>query len=654
MHTASPAPASRNRAIDGLRAIAVSAVFAYHLFPTFVPGGYLGVDLFFVLSGFLITSLLVRERVLEAAVSLKGFWIRRARRILPAALTVMLATCSAALLVSPDLRVNLWQQVLGIVTFSTNWVQILTGSSYFDSTIPQLFVHYWSLAVEEQFYLIWPLALLGLWALARRADRSSSRVLGGVVISLAVLSALGMALGYREGEDPSALYYGTHTHAFGLLLGAALAVALTSTHPSRLAARWTARRLPWRSSAMWNVVTSTALLVFLIACFWLSDTSAIAYRGGIFVVCVAVMVLIAAAALGHSVWAGLLSHPALVWIGQRSYSMYLWHWPVFVILTVMLDSAAARQAGLVPVLTIALTMALSALSYRLIERPFQLNGFRATIGWRRRHPETDSTPRRADTAVPRLVPRRQVPATARQAAAQSAARGQRHQWRSAVVGMTSLLLLALAGLSTYAVGTAPQQTSIQQQLEQAAIAGSEPVSSQLPVSEPKPLPAGDTISVIGDSVTLGSTESIVAQFPGMTDQQVNAEVSRSYIQVPGIIEQLQASGILRPVVILALGANGPAGSEYVNQSLDMIGPDHIVVVVNAYSPLPANADINAGIAEAAQGRSNVELADWYSAIAERPELLAADQVHPIGQEGQDLYATVIREALQRLVDRQPA
>lgn len=661
MHVAVHAPAPRNRALDGLRALAVGAVLAYHLFPAYVPGGYLGVDLFFVLSGFLITSLLLREGIVSGRVCLYSFWLRRARRILPAAFTVLVSTCSAALLVNPDLRVNMWQQVLGIVTFSTNWVQIITGGSYFDASIPQLFVHYWSLAVEEQFYLLWPPLLLGLWALSRRLGVSITALVGLAAISMAAGSAALMATGYTPTTDPSALYYGTHTHAFGLLLGATLAAVLTGTHPSPLAARWTGKHLPWHRPAMWNVLTSSALIVFIGACFWLTDSGAAAYRGGIVAVCVAVTVLIAAAALGRSAWAAVLSHPALVWIGQRSYSLYLWHWPVFIITGSLLNSVQARQAGLVPVVTIAVAVILSAISYRLIERPFQRDGFRRTLGLpERHHPTTTPTAMQPRGHFQPRTLRRRTTLTARQAATEAAARGRRHQWRAEAVAATTMVLLALTGLSAFSVTTAPRRTSIEQQLSSSAASHLPPAAptgtSTAPTPEPpqhRPLPPGEDISVIGDSVALGATQSFVRLFPGLTEQQVNAEVSRSYTAVPGIISGLHDAGIVRPVVILALGANGPADNSYLIETLDEIGPDHLVVVMNAYSPLPANSDINAGIAAAVAGRDNVELGDWFSAISPRPDLLAADQVHPSGQEGQDLYVSTARDALQRLVDRQP-
>ncbi|WP_333618014.1 acyltransferase family protein [Dietzia sp.] len=626
----------RNNALDGIRAVAVLSVFAFHLFPASVKGGFLGVDIFFVLSGFLITSLLLREWTLGGTISLKDFWVRRARRILPAAFTVMAVSCAAVLLVSADLRVGLWHQVLGILTFTTNWVQIATGSSYFESQIPQLFLHYWSLAIEEQFYVVWPLVMLGvLWLL--RGPSRHRRALVGIIALLAAGSAALMWTGFAEGEDPSAIYYGTHTHAFGLLIGGALAAVMASANRSPLARRWEGRRFPWHSETAWSVASVGASALILVAFFAMGDQSALAYRGGILVISLATAVVIAAAALGRGVLAGPLSAPAAVWIGRRSYSMYLWHWPVFVIVKYLIDDPKQAQSGVVAVASIALVLVLSHVTYEWIELPFQRLGYSGVAQLLRR--QEGKSPK---------------PVTARDASRTPAANR-----RSLVpVGATALsaIVFVCAGLGAYAVASAPSKTSVQEQIEaMESPANSGLSSADVPVPpKPQPLPGGDQISVIGDSVALGSSEAFVRAFPGMTPNQIDAQVSRSYLQVPDILAQLSASGVERPAVIIAMGANGPAGAGYIDAILDEIGPDRLVVVMNSFSDLPVNADINSGVEDSVSRHPNAELGDWYSAIKDRTDLLAADDVHPAGVEGQDLYAETARSALQKLVDRRAA
>jgi peptidoglycan/LPS O-acetylase OafA/YrhL len=205
--------------LDGIRALAVTTVIVFHLLPGTLIGGYLGVDIFFVVSGFLITTLLLRERVATGRISLRGFWVRRARRLLPALAVLLLACCAAALFVGGDVLVGLGTQVLAAVTFSSNWVFIAQGASYFDETLPELFRNLWSLAVEEQFYIVWPLLVVLVLV---RIPRWSRLVL---IAALAVASAVWMGLTYSA-VDPTRVYYGTDTHAFGLAVGAFLAVLM--------------------------------------------------------------------------------------------------------------------------------------------------------------------------------------------------------------------------------------------------------------------------------------------------------------------------------------------------------------------------------------------------------------------------------------------
>ena len=222
--TPSPAPDRfRVPGLDGIRALAVTTVIVFHLLPGTLVGGYLGVDIFFVVSGCLITTLLLRERAATGRISLRGFWTRRARRLLPALGLLLLACCTAALIVGGDVLVGLGTQVVGAITFSSNWLFIAQGSSYFGETVPELFRNLWSLAVEEQFYVVWPLLVVVLLV---RIPRWARLVL---IAALAIASAAWMAVSVpADGVafDPTRVYYGTDTHAFGLAIGAFLAVLL--------------------------------------------------------------------------------------------------------------------------------------------------------------------------------------------------------------------------------------------------------------------------------------------------------------------------------------------------------------------------------------------------------------------------------------------
>ncbi|MGA1826813.1 acyltransferase family protein, partial [Microbacterium sp.] len=212
---------ARYAGLDGMRAIAVALVVVYHLFPqSWVRGGFIGVDVFFVISGFLITTLLLREHTATGRIGLVGFWQRRARRLLPALAAVVTVCATAAWFVGGDVLVRVGEQVLGAATFSYNWVSVAGGSGYFSAAAPELFRNFWSLAVEEQFYVLWPL-VLPLFLLLPRAWGRAAAVLG-----LAAASAVWMGVVVSTGGDLTRAYFGTDTHAFGILIGVALAFLL--------------------------------------------------------------------------------------------------------------------------------------------------------------------------------------------------------------------------------------------------------------------------------------------------------------------------------------------------------------------------------------------------------------------------------------------
>ena len=335
--------------LDGLRAIAVLAVMAYHEPNLSLRGGFLGVDLFFVLSGFLITGLLLDERRATGTISLRGFWNRRGRRLLPA-LAALLVIVVLATRVLGDLaqRHDLPGAVLGAVLYVSNWLQISGHHSYFEqfASISPL-RHLWSLAIEEQFYVVWPVVV----ALALRRDR---RTLIAITIVATIASIVLMAWLFDAG-DPSRAYYGTETRAFSLLIGA-------------LGAIWAWHRHPRGTRAA--IVSLFAGVAVVLSFLLIPDTAAWMYRGGFAVFAVIALVVIIAAS-GSTPLTAAMSHPLLRRIGALSYALYLWHWPVRVLLTDtrmhLPHSTAGRIGGLL--IRLALTFLLAITSLVLIERP---------------------------------------------------------------------------------------------------------------------------------------------------------------------------------------------------------------------------------------------------------------------------------------------
>ena len=588
--------------LDGLRALAIGAVMIFHLDPDWLPGGFLGVDIFFVISGFLITTLLVRERERDGSIDLRGFWTRRARRLLPALLVVVPACILIARTVEADLLVGIRRQALGALTFSTNWLEIANGSDYFHSTSPQLFMNFWSLAVEEQFYLAWPLVTIALLA-ARRHLGLSWGVLGALVLSVGVGSALLMALRY-DPADVTRVYYGTDTHLVGLMLGAAM--AMTWAGPTR-AGTITPQWHRWRRHV---VVGAGVLLAGLLV---LADEgSAWTFRLGIPLVSLATALLLLASVDRPGRLRTVLEAPPLRWIGTRSYGIYLWHWPVILVIGQDIPAAAGTASFVwTRVWAVVVTLALADLSFRFVETPVRRLGFGGAM-------------RAAGRTLLRVPPR------GRQAAA-------------ATVALSGLVLAAV-------LFTAPEKTSTQATLEDNAAQASAPrETAAVEVAAGNPdfrMPRGQEIDVFGDSMAVGSLHALRYYFPGV---QIDAKSNRRWSD--GQTQVRSAGDSLRRAVVLAFGTNAGTDEQTVRALIKDIGPDRMVVIVNLHADrLTRITKDNSTLEEIAKDHPNVAIADWDAAVSADPDQLQADGIHP-SLSGAHVYAKVIRQAFADLSEQ---
>jgi peptidoglycan/LPS O-acetylase OafA/YrhL len=350
-------------ALDGLRAVAVAAVLLYHGNAAWTPGGFIGVDVFFVLSGYLITALLLAEQARWGAIDLLAFWARRARRLLPALFLVLVAVAAYAAALAPaSERQSIRLDALATLGYVANWRFIASGQSYFAQfQAPSPLRHTWSLGIEEQWYLFFP----PLLALALRRWRPSRWVLGGLLGALALGSAGLMAALFTPGADPSRVYYGTDTRAQALLVGAVMAVALQGV---------TARGR-WRQVARAGSLTGLGAVLLIVAI--VHDNDAWMYRGGFLLTAIAAaLVVLGVATRADGPVERLLTWTPLVQIGLISYGLYLWHWPVFVTLT-------PERTGLsaLPLLVVRLlvTTVISAASYLAVEQPVRAGRWRAAL-----------------------------------------------------------------------------------------------------------------------------------------------------------------------------------------------------------------------------------------------------------------------------------
>jgi peptidoglycan/LPS O-acetylase OafA/YrhL len=618
----------RIEGLDGLRALAIVGVLVYHLDAAWLPGGFLGVDVFFVVSGFLITTLLVREHRRTGRIVLSQFWLRRARRLLPALVLCVVTSTLIARVVSADLLVEVGRQLVGALTFSTNWLEITAGSSYFDQTAPQLFMNFWSLAVEEQFYLFWPLVTIGLLAL-------SSRVRVGAAVAIGGASALLMALLYVPDADATRVYYGTDTHLIGLMAGAALAFAWASPRLARFVtpSRW--GRLGWTAGPL-------AAVVLLAEMVLLDEQQAATFRGGIALACIATAVLVMglidpapAASGGPTALQRVARHPTATWVGARSYSIYLWHWPVILLVALDNPSAPGTPAHLLTRLwCVVVTLALADLTYRFVESPFRTLGFRA-VGRR---------------AIER-------------------ASGLSVRSRRAVAALVTVVALVTAGI----VVTAPDQTETARMLaaNEVAADADEPsaapsagsasgsptagatgavprASSVAPPTAPNAsftMPAGTEIDAYGDSIMVGSLAAMRYYFPGV---RIDAKSNRRWSDA---VREVTARGTAnRRAVVLAFGTNAGVDEDGVAQVLDELGPNRMIVLVNVMGPFSRIEQDNSKLEAIAKGRMNVAIADWASAVRAHPEQVQSDRIHPT-IKGAHLFSKAVRQALAEISER---
>jgi peptidoglycan/LPS O-acetylase OafA/YrhL len=365
-------------ALDGLRALAVAAVIAYHLGAGWAQGGFLGVDAFFVLSGFLITSLLLAEWGRRRGISLPRFWVRRARRLLPALLLVLgaIALYAATLAPSHQLR-TLRADGLASVFYVANWRFVLSGQSYFDLfTLPSPMRHLWSLAIEEQFYLVWPLVVLGCLRIGRRSRKPLTAIcVAGIAASVALMAHL------YEPFDPSRAYFGTDTRAHTLLVGAVLALVLTRRGLRNDVGVETGRRARRERRAPLAVHVLGVVAAAGVVWAWsrVSDQGSGLYRGGSLMFSIAVAAVIASAVQpGRCPLRVALSVPVLCWVGRISYGLYLWHWPAIVVLT---EDRTGLSGASLTLVRLATTLAAATLSFYLVEQPIRRGALR---GWRGR------------------------------------------------------------------------------------------------------------------------------------------------------------------------------------------------------------------------------------------------------------------------------
>lgn len=614
----------RIEGLDGLRAIAAGLVLVYHLIPGWAGIGYVGVDVFFVLSGFLITSLLLVRRT-----GLADFWARRFRRLFPATLLATIGSAALAVLVGGDAIVALGRQIVGSLTATYNWVEIANSSSYFNQTSPLLLTNMWSLALEQQFYLFWPIAVLVLIKAPRRWRLTA-------VLALAAGStALHVVL---VNVDVTRAYMGTDTHLWGLMFGAGLAFAMEGTVVDR------GEPTESRRSKLWGLTGWLSLVTIIVAGLRVPNSSWM-YPWGMVAASLLALLLIRsmlpdvqsapAAALRR-----ILDSRPLTWFGVRSYGIYMWHWPLYVLLYYRFP---LMEPLIVAAIVLATSVLLADLSYRYVENPIRRMGVRTWLAYQRDR-IASANPARASITVAlpgiavALALGGVIIAPAISSGQQAVEDGKNGGIEAMDVDGTDPGKGAERDPADTPTPTEPPQPP-PEPVEPS------PSASPEPEPEPRPVPQSwDEVTVIGDSVTLASKYAMEEAMPGII---VDAAESRSIKPAATLISQHAAQGTLGNFVVISLATNGSVTDSDIDQILEAAGPERTVVFVTAFGPARVTwvPGSNEAIRSAAlRHPDRVRVADWNAAIAARIDLLAGDAVHP-GREGAQMYAETVKQAL---------
>ena len=603
--------------LDGIRAIAVIMVLAYNLKLALFKSGFLGVTVFFVLSGYLITGILISEVEEEGTIDLKNFWLRRIRRLVPAVMSMAVVIIFVSAVVNRIIFTKGCKDFLASVLGFNNWWQIFNKVSYFEAAgVPSPFTHCWSLAIETQFYLIYPLILLGIYKLAKsRGEGRAKRGLlfAGVTLLLALISVILMIVLFDPQQDASRVYYGTDTRAFSLLFGALLAIL------------WDYRMVPRRLSASVNMVLgSVSFAVLLVMTIAINGSSNFWYRGGQFVGTI-LTVLVIYTVLGRKTWLSrFLSNPVLKWIGDRSYSIYLWHYPI-----ILLISKGIKASWWITLIEIVLSVVLAELSYRFIETPIRHGIIGEYLNILRSRPKS------------RQEKKRQV----------QVARRSLKVMAGTFVLTVSLILCMIFVPKKNALDTLQKREAkaketgkmTEEQLAKQKANGSESedtiCTANLTDDE---ILEGLNLLLIGDSIAVDVTDDFYEMFPNsVSDTKIGRITSLGKQVLDSYIDEKKWEG---EGVIFASLSNSPINGE-LEDIREKIGKDMPLFLTTVRIPHDTFEDeSNSKIKKFVEENDHTYLIDWYAASEGHDEYFDADDTHLLSA-GAKAYANCIKEAV---------
>ena len=565
--------------LDGVRAVAVIAIIIYHLNPQWLSGGFLGVDTFFVISGYLITSLLLTEYHNTGKIELMSFWLRRVKRLIPAVLFLVMGVIVLSLIFMPTEIQKVRADSIAAIFYVSNWWYIMQNVDYFEQFAVQPLKHLWSLAIEEQFYLVFPIVLLSLLSFIRRLK--SIRI---IFLILLVISMIAMMVLYVPNENVARVYFGTDTRIQTLLMGVLLALV------------WPPFQLKAKVNRQMRTMIDTAGVVglaILFICFkFVSETNSILYYGGFFLISTVTLLVIASSVHPSGYFAKFLGNKVFTFIGSRSYSLYLWHYPIIVL--IHHQFVQGQIPPLVYVVEILLMVLMAEFSYKFIEQPFRKEGFNIF------------------------------------------AFNHLKNWRSQKVLRTWLVIILL--IPTLLVMVGSFNRFAQKNSTRVTEVNTEEIDKL--ITQPLPLPQleidGFVVKgnkqkyaswkplLIGDSVMVDIGDDFRSFVP---KADINDKVGRQLVEATSLAKrQYQSYRDKNDIVVLELGTNGDFTEEQLNSLLEQFGEADIYLV-NTRVPRSYESHVNQVLAKAAKKRANVTLVDWYSRSENHTEYFAPDGIH---------------------------
>lgn len=591
--------------LDGLRALAVLAVIAYHMGAGWAKGGLLGVTIFFVLSGYLITSLLLIEIHNTDTINLPQFWLRRVRRLFPAIVLVIVVCGALFTIFNHELLTKMRGDTLPALCWITNWWYIFHDVSYFEALgAPSPLTHFWSLAIEEQFYLFWPVILF----IAHKLGIPKNWMRNATLV-IALLSALEMALLFDPSADPSRVYYGTDTRAFSLLIGAWLAYVW----PSHQLGATGEIELTKPVKRALDGIGIAALAYVLAMIVFVDGFAPFLYRGGILLTSLLTAVVIAVLVHPSSLLGRFASLKPFVWIGKRSYSIYLWHYPLILLITP--PGVMGETPFWLYLVEIAVIFVASDISYRFIENPIRHGAIGEFV-----HNLRSGATTIAEWAQTHIL---------------------------YVVGGILSLGICIGGFILVPDTSAIEGADLLKD-ESAHVAGNLPPApetnsegtSEDDETTPAETPKLDVL-LIGDSISVRTIPYFEETFPyGVIDAAVNRQLYTG----EEVFKYYDDMGIVGDVVVFALGTNGPATDDQLDSLIEAVGPDRQIYFISTRSPQAWVAETNNALWRAQANHDNVTIIDWYSISDGNWQWFEGDGTH-LNEEGAQAYTNMINSVI---------